>query len=514
MNWFSNGAWKLSSKDIDPDGSKYSACAVGETLIALAVGIILSSLEMYWMLWTSIFLTPFVHLRSDESITLGVHQLNGYWGQKHAATKVQLAIVLALLTSLMFSPLLNRAAFNLWVTSLDDAGILILVLQGIAIMAIPTIVCALVIAPSASVGRAAIVTNILFSGALVIWTSLTGTKLTLVALLLAVPMTHVALLLASRMVSGRFSSRLSLIIVLYTTPMALLGLLIRVSWIRFTATMRHLRKGFLCITDNWVNLVARTDIFTPPEIVPGLPKDHPLTPANWSKRTRIGNDVTIRTVAFIMRAMYVPSLFYRLVLKSSILFYIPLFWIAFRPKQLKHDQNGETVWDPTLGRSPTDIVALVTSVAGVCLLFYRAWDQTGYSAAIEWADGVGAPSYWPLLASGISPSQVTKWHFLPGAAALLSLAVIFWSWNISFRVEKRSGAAKGWEVWTIVKVNTIKNLLSGVTIIVGIVVTWAYLAEPCELHPYVSWLLDAIFDKSCIASGEAGIDRLAEPPSN
>jgi hypothetical protein len=489
--------WSLRTHVSGERADNLSALAILETLIAASIGILLTYYGYFWMLWASIFVTPFVHLRSPSSVASGVQRLNKYWGRKPEPTKLEkLLIILSLALPLVTTQFLGIGWGKIDVVLTGDLAIG-RVLLGLCVVGTPLAISSCIVSPAGGLSLFSSLLSMICIIATAVWVFEQGYDYYAI-IETGLPALVISALMVTSNVGGQSTRNfLSHGVVVLALPAIIIGVLARLLFIRIAATTMHLRTGMTFFTKNWTSLISRTDFYTPPEVLPGLPVDHNLRVEKWRQRTRVGNGRTVRTVAHLMQALFIPSIAYRITLKSSFFFYVPLIWIATRPTKLTVDANGNANWNRSLGRTPIDLACLLTAFLSAALLIYRAWDQESYLAATKWANDVGAPNFWPMLATGITPDKVSIWHWLPGLAAMLSLAVLFWCWNISFRIEKTSGSAKPWEVWSISKLNSLKNTLSLLTLAVGLLVVLAYSLDPCRVPDLVARALDLFFGSSC-----------------
>ncbi len=268
--------------------------------------------------------------------------------------------------------------------------------------------------------------------------------------------------------------------------------------IRAFATLKHLRRGISCFLQNWATLMMKTDITTEPELLPGLPKDHIFSfetmlshfrRADQSPSDKYGN--------FLALAIFIPPMFYRLILKSTFWFYAPLIWAAVPPRGLEHDQTGKLRWNPTLARTPVDIAAALVALIGAFFFFFRLWDYNAYQTAAAWAKDNDFPAYWPLLAAGINPAGLNMWYLLPGISALLSLVVFIWAMQVSARVRLLKRFPDQRTLWCLYKLNEAKNFLSISTVLVGFFFLLFYYSKNCLLPSTLQSMVSAFNIAEC-----------------
>lgn len=268
--------------------------------------------------------------------------------------------------------------------------------------------------------------------------------------------------------------------------------------VRAFATLKHLRSGIDCFLQNWATLMLKTDITTEPELLPGLPSDHMISfntmvghfrSANQSASDKYGN--------FLALAIFIPPMFYRLILKSTFWFYAPLMWAAAPPSGLEYDRTGRLRWNPTLARTPIDFAAALIALIGAFFFFFRLWDYNAYQTAAAWAKDHDFPAYWPLLAAGINPVGLNIWYLLPGISALLSLVVFVWAMQISSRVRSLQRFPDPRVLWCLYKLNAAKNFLCISTVLVGFSFLLFYYSANCLLPSTLQSIVSAFNIAEC-----------------
>jgi hypothetical protein len=439
-----------------------------ETLLASFVGLLLVWFGEYWILWTSLFLTFLVHLRSEKSVADGTRAFDRSWARltNSAITRRSLvlslvaALGIALVWMLFLAPFL-LASFG-WIGSYGS-----LVLVGFVSL------------------------NVSVASAVFIF---------LLSLFLSDEAEKKA---SSDEEKTDAPSKRTLIISLIFGTILLPGVVVSVTAcfviIRSTATLSHLRDGLANFLRNWTTLMLRTDITTEPELLPGLPEDHLFSFArSKSAFTQPGQDVVTKYSNLLPLAVFVPSIFYRLVLKSSFWFYAPLMWVASPPRGLEKQQDGTFRWDPSLARTPLDKVAAIVALVGTFFLFFRIWDNGAYQAASAWARENDFPAYWPLLAAGVNPMQLDVWYLLPSIGALLSLAVFMWAMQISARAKLDGRFPGQFTLWCLYKLNSAKNIASLLTVALGIVFLIIYYSANCQFPASIQNVSSSSGGRECM----------------
>jgi hypothetical protein len=295
--------------------------------------------------------------------------------------------------------------------------------------------------------------------------------------------------------------------------------------IRIYSSLKYISIGVRYIPENWINLILKTDILTVPEIIPGLPKTHIFHAKNIFERV---SDYGSRTLLSILKRSFkefllslaklsipevifrfygvliniiltlsilLPSIVYRIILKSSFWLYLPLIWIATPPRGLRRDRTGQLVWSAAFARTPVDHIAFVLSLGGALALLWTLWDHAAYMAAANWAQEENFPAYWPLLLAGIDPTRVAYWNWLPGVAALLAVVVFIWAWQVS--VSQKAGQMPSQlSLWFLSKANSLKNAASVATVALGLWTVFSYFRHQCLLPSILAksadWMLPTV----------------------
>lgn len=277
------------------------------------------------------------------------------------------------------------------------------------------------------------------------------------------------------------SKVLTRIAILLIIPFLVLGVSLRVLAIRIVATLMTINHGKSNFVSNWNELITRTDILTKPEIVPGLEATHDLDIHMWRKRTRKGNPVSIRLVGAGFSLLYLPSIFYRLILKASVTCYLPLLWVSSPPNRLLGDDGKQLLWDKSFGKTPLEKVAFVTAAAGSALFIYTGWNHDEYVKASLWSNETGWPNLYPMVLTGLDTAKIQTWHWLTGANAMITVVVLIWAWQISWKSETRSVQPSQLAILLISKLNSLKNVLSLIVLLIGLTSLLMYYHSKCQL---------------------------------
>jgi hypothetical protein len=447
--------------------SQLSLLAIFETITASIFGLILVWSGVYWVLWTSLFLTFLVHLRSEKSIEDGVAIIDRSWERltKNNASRpfrlvtFVIAVAVGMLWIFLLAPiLLERFGWNLSYHRLVFLGFLSLNITVASIIFVMTLAIVLL-------------TEVRLEAS-----TKDGPSEILPTRTLVYLMVWATILLPGAVVGGT-------------------GCFVI---IRAFATLKHLRDGIDCFLQNWATLMLKTDITTEPELLPGLPSDHMFSFKTMLTHFRSANQsVSDKYGNFLALAIFIPPMLYRLILKSTFWFYAPLMWAAAPPSGLEHDQTGRLRWNPTLARTSVDLAAALIALIGAFFFFFRLWDYNAYQTAAAWAKDNDFPAYWPLLAAGINPAGLNMWYLLPGFSALLSLVVFVWAMQISSGVRLLQRFPDPRALWCLYKLNAAKNFLSISTVLVGVCFLLFYYSENCLLPSTLQSIASAFNTVEC-----------------
>lgn len=196
-------------------------------------------------------------------------------------------------------------------------------------------------------------------------------------------------------------------------------------------------RSLKIIPANFVRIVLSIDILHFPEIFRGVENKESIS--HRYKKDSIANKYRffsffsqIKGGAFVLPAsvlciLYLPAFFYRLSLKSSALFWLPIIWIASQVRESGSAQLRTT----RIRTLPLQPVMRIWS--GVVLLLFSAKLWLWWRWAI-WRDGWNA--YFPddfslrLTNQLVWPDGLPLWHIATVVNALLSLGLWLWACSI------------------------------------------------------------------------------------
>jgi hypothetical protein len=442
--------------------SPVSTLALLETIAASTLGLLLVLSGEYWVFWTSFFLTLIVHLRSDMSVENGVKIFNQGLNRGFLSSVSKRSKILCAVATLGFS---MAVMFVLSKELFDELG----QAWSYADMALFSYVTLNVVYASGVFG---------------------------VVLLLC--FTSNPEPDASMPELSKSTLPVLIILSIVCIPGNFLVVTFCFVAVRAIATMKYLSDGLSNILPNWIDLILRTDLTTEPELIPGLPDDHPFSFAKIkSVFVRPERDAVSNIGALFSMAFFLPSIIYRLILKSTFWFYAPLLWAASPPRGLKKKPDGTFLWDPSLARTPVDFLAALVAFVYASWMIYWMWDNSAYQAASAWAQMNDFPAFWPLLAAGIDPARIDPWSILPAFAALSALGAYVWAIQISVRVRNTDWLPGQRTLWCLYKLNSAKNSASILTVILGFAVLIMYYGEHCQLPSLLQSIASTFGDADC-----------------
>lgn len=226
-------------------------------------------------------------------------------------------------------------------------------------------------------------------------------------------------------------------------------------------------RSLKIIPANFVRIVLSIDILHFPEIFRGVENKESIS--HRYKKDSIANKYRffsffsqIKGGAFVLPAsvlciLYLPAFFYRLSLKSSALFWLPIIWIASQVRESGSAQLRTT----RIRTLPLQPVMRIWS--GVVLLLFSAKLWLWWRWAI-WRDGWNA--YFPddfslrLTNQLVWPDGLPLWHIATVVNALLSLGLWLWACSIDIDLKHEVKISDRRVNNSINTVNTIRTAIT------------------------------------------------------
>ena len=262
------------------------------------------------------------------------------------------------------------------------------------------------------------------------------------------------------------------------------GVLMRAVVTRCVATTRYIILGIHFFPRNWLRLTLSEDFFTPPAIVPGLPRGHFLHPSSFFRRKSMDVDEWIFTIIFFP-IVILPSWTYRVTLKSTAWLYGPVAWIAYVPRKLRAEA-GRLIWIDYAGRTYLDWIVFCSALGVLVFAAATAFDPNAYQVARSITEG--QPWTPAHLLFAFDPNELHFWHALTIPSASLTLVLIIWTDIIRKRLAAGEVLlAVSAEIRALLAINQLKNLLT----VAWIFVTFMSFARTAWLLGYFpEWLSD------------------------
>ncbi len=283
--------------------NKITVLAVTETVVSVTVyWWIAVAFDTYIHLVTSIVIAPLVLLRSEASIKLGVEMFER-WELKikvelKMSTLILTAVLAAACSGLVAWPLAENwlAAHTGWALFWRAAILGCLALNiGVAVAAAAAgMLTGVVPGAGAGVTVAAVAAAGVVAGVVAGAVAGAGVAAAAVAVAVAVAVAAGAV---ARAVTGVAVVAVAAAVV---TGLAV-GTLIRALLIRFWATVTHLFAGARAFSKNWQDLTARTDVFQPPELIPGLHSEHQFRVENLVVEWKFGIVGKLLSIIYMQR---------------------------------------------------------------------------------------------------------------------------------------------------------------------------------------------------------------------
>ncbi len=437
--------WHSTSESVK--GNTFSVLALAEVLISVGAYWALAVwLQSQTHLWVSIIVAPLLLLRSEPSTALGVKWFDNYVDaspltpkQVMASPVFWVASVAASLSTALVAYALSKtflSGHESWATVLLGCVVGYLAIQ--AGLAIETAVAGhevatvsaerMILATLAAGGWSAMAVGIITAGAgnvTVIAVLLTTTVLLAIGVVKVPPITASAITARnesdvearSRGVTfGRASLAKGPLVLAPHAPAILLGGWLRSVAVRMLATACHPWAGMKAMPSNWWRTLFVIDTSYPPELVPGYKRKDMVNVSHFYRELK---NIThplqryIYSVAFIM--LFAPAYFYRLSIKSTCWFYLPLAYMA-RPAFLSIDP--ELLRDLLL-RDPREWWRRLLAVLTVAGVIISTLPSTRGLAA-ELPTIIISPLEYIFL---IDLSSIKPWQWFNLASATITLAL-------------------------------------------------------------------------------------------
>jgi hypothetical protein len=459
--------WISTPDTVESNTVSFLACV--ETLAAFGLyAYIAMNFHYLPFWWMSIIVAPLLLLRSEQSMNLAARWMNKYWNDsddfpREIGSLAQLRIfwflsILSIFVTFVASYVLakywatNYSGFALYwrAAIIGAAATLSTSSAAIAVVGPGTGPGGIATkkARARAAGRATVelrpgsgagaVTRAVASaapGALPI--AMAATVATSVVAaggaweLIAIAATTAAasVMLAEAIVETPAQSRSPAGVVLWTS--VAVGIWARTIAIRFGATVLHPIQGLKALPQNWQRALYAMDFFHPPELIPRNPIDELTVDTFWRLIADKNEDWYFRAIlALLGLFLFVPAVIYRLLIKSTCWFYLPLFYLLLERRHERADDPTE-MRDRILRHPWTwiqAVMALVTLAGGIMTAASHDFGTT-----LKEIGNFGAISALEVLVV-LDWSAIRPWQWLSLASAILTLYVIYETFNLAIDV--------------------------------------------------------------------------------
>lgn len=287
--------------------------------------------------------------------------------------------------------------------------------------------------------------------------------------------------------------------IVFTTAGAILvgpgfvfGHFLRALIIRVIAVLSNLPEGLPRLAKNWVTLITKTDFRTEPELVPGTDYNsfryRHLLKEFWETKEFAYKLVLILTGI----VLFLPSYFYRLVLKSTFVFYWPLLFISTAPS-VRKTVSGGLKWDQSQGRGPDSWIYLAVASGTAFSIGYGVYDPTFYSQFAAFAESRGfQPHSWTMM-FGLQLQLLDIWGWSALVTCGLTVCTTLWAFRINARLDYNDEQP----VWVTLKLfyalTRLKLLLVTTTVMATLYIVVWFVHDSCTLPHWLEILLGIVF---------------------
>lgn len=262
--------------------------------------------------------------------------------------------------------------------------------------------------------------------------------------------------------------------------------------VRAYATSKFLFRGLQRLKVNWVVLSVATSIVDHPEFIPGLPKDHDLSVETfWRKLPRKSRSISIAAFMGVFPILYLPSILFRVTLKSTAWLYCPLIWVIHTPRKLR-TENGRKVWVGYAARSKLDYALVLVAIGSAAYLTWQGINTQNLDALI--AANAGQPfTPWHLLLA-IDPSQYKLWYWITFPATLLTVILFFWFDKIRIRLTAGEQITENnTQIRILIALSQVQAALWYIWIVITLLsvalAAWTLGKLPAEMSPVFDWFV-------------------------
>ncbi|ATX64604.1 hypothetical protein [Roseinatronobacter bogoriensis] len=388
--------WVWRSTEDSRAAGLVSVLAVAETLACVALyWVLFLWFGVTWHHWLILIATPLVLLRSERSIAKGVEWFNAYIDQsdEKKPSLIKTVMILGLATG-MAGGVVWVLATN-WVGDESNWAFFwkVMLIGWLSIMGGLAIAGALA---GAVALVAAIVLAGMVAGPILVVGAATSAKAgaVLAAVLLAGVLTAIS-------------------------PSVIVGVWLRATATRFAATACYLWPGLRKLPTNWRFSMLVSDVWHPPELIPGDPRftygglfSFSLSKVGLSQK--YFGHLVINFIASLI--FFLPAMLWRWAIKSTAWFYIPLLWV--RRGWLSHEGEELRIWAESYSSKVINWLWLIFggfsfAALAIGLFSFEKWlalksttaeagapmGVIGFLASLDWAELLTQPWLWAYIPS-------------------------------------------------------------------------------------------------------------------
>lgn len=225
------------------------------------------------------------------------------------------------------------------------------------------------------------------------------------------------------------------------------GLLVALLLIRLASTWSHLPAGILSMPRNYRRVVLCASPAQEPEVLPGLPDGHELRLNILLREAWNGKTIALLVATAILLFGFLPAWLWRISIKSTAWLWWPIAFLGKPASSSKNPNLYRRLEIDTLWGRTTLVLAVLTIPA-------FAWLTTEPQALDALPQAPRA-----LLAAMVlpAPAQALPWQWLAPAFGVLSVAIVLWLDAAHTRYdEARRTFDKPAEGWAKIEMATIE----------------------------------------------------------
>jgi hypothetical protein len=207
-----------------------------------------------------------------------------------------------------------------------------------------------------------------------------------------------------------------------------LGLLLRVLAIRAASTTRHIVDGIVQIPENWRFTTMVSDVFNPPELIPGdrlfvYGETYSLARIN-RRGEKLEPHLYAMGLTFIP-ILYLPTMLWRWSIKSTAWFYIPWVW-TWRGWQTLNDEEL-IVWAQSYSTKVLNWAWLLLGWLSLAMVAVTLFSIEKWFSLQRSLEGGDAPTTFMGLLASLDWIELWHqpwlWFYIP--SYLLTVAIFF-----------------------------------------------------------------------------------------